>query len=42
MYTGNCGGRSEGKIPLGTSRDTWNDIFQVDLKARRGSMEFVS
>jgi hypothetical protein len=35
MYTENCGGKSEGKIALGTSRDTWNDIFQVDLKEIR-------
>jgi hypothetical protein len=35
MYTENCGGKSEGNIPLGTSRDTWNDIFQMDLKEIR-------
>jgi len=35
MYTENCGGKSEGKIPLETGRDTWNDIFQVDLKEIR-------
>jgi hypothetical protein len=32
MYKENCGGKSEGKIPLGTSRDIWSDIFQVDHK----------
>jgi len=35
MCTENCGGKFEGKIALGTSRDTWNDIFQVDLKEMR-------
>jgi hypothetical protein len=35
MYTENCGGKSEGKILLGTSRDPWNDIFQMDFKEIR-------
>jgi hypothetical protein len=35
MYTGNCGGKSERKIPLETSSDIWSDIFRVDLKEIR-------
>jgi hypothetical protein len=35
MYTENCGGKSEGKIPLGTRTDIESDIFQVDLKEIR-------
>jgi hypothetical protein len=37
MYTEICGGKSERKIALGTSRDIRNDVFQVDLKERNAA-----